>query len=56
MRDDLRELLEEIGRRDLPDEHVAQWRSAQQSLAAALARLPPDLTWSEEPICGRADV
>lgn len=47
---DPRALLAEIGVRDLPKEELARWRSAQQSLAAALARLPPDLAWWEEPI------
>jgi hypothetical protein len=46
--DNAETLLAEIGRRDLPNEHFAQWRSAQQSLTAALARLPRDLAWSDE--------
>ena len=45
----MRALLAEIGIRDVPDAHFAQWKSAQLSLNAALARLPRNLTWSDEP-------
>ena len=46
---DMRARLAEIGIHDVPDAHLAQWKSAQQSLDAALARLPKDLSWSDEP-------
>lgn len=45
----MKALLAELGVRDVPDEHFAQWKSAQQSLDVALARLPRDRPWSEEP-------
>jgi hypothetical protein len=45
----MRARLAEIGIHDVPDAHLAQWKSAQQSLDAALARLPRDLSWSDEP-------
>jgi hypothetical protein len=45
----MRTLLEELGIRDVPDAHFVQWKSAQQSLDAALARLPRDFSWSDEP-------
>jgi hypothetical protein len=45
----MKALLAEIGIRDVPSEHFAQWKPAQQSLDAALARLPRDLHWSDEP-------
>jgi hypothetical protein len=47
----MKALLAEIGVRDVPSEHFVQWKSAQQSLDVALARLPRDLLWSEEPTC-----
>jgi hypothetical protein len=45
----MRARLADIGIRDVPDAHLAQWKSAQQSLDAALARLPRNLSWSDEP-------
>jgi hypothetical protein len=45
----MRALLAEVGIRDVPDEHFAQWKPAQQSLDVALARLPRNLSWSDEP-------
>ena len=45
----MRARLGELGIRDVPDEHFAQWKSAQQSLDVALARLPKDFSWSEDP-------
>ena len=51
---DMRARLAEIGIRDVPDAHLAQWKSAQQSLDAALARLPRDLSWSDEPFSNQS--
>ena len=45
----MKALLAELGIREVPDEHFAQWKSAQQSLDIALARLPKDFSWSAEP-------
>jgi hypothetical protein len=45
----MKALLAEFGIRDVPAEHFVQWASAQKSLDAALARLPRDLPWSDEP-------
>jgi hypothetical protein len=45
----MKALLAELGIRDVPDEHFAQWQSAQQSLDVALAKLPRDRPWSDEP-------
>jgi hypothetical protein len=46
---DMKSLLAEIGIPDVPSEHFAQWEPAQKSLNVALARLPRDLSWSDEP-------